>query len=242
VLAPDSQPEAPCASARAPGLGRRRRVQSCERVEGTRSRSNARCPRLRRSGASRRGGRPPPHRDQLALARRRRRDTANRDEITSSARADVFVDAVRASPGITNCDTSPSHGVRWTGVSHGPDAAVGHMNSCLTQGCDERVFDPLLNMQAEPSRSKIGDVGLARAGTGDRTGTGDTDPSHRLRARVSSYSLRESAMVDRPVQVYPAPGNLQTRLVNEPLVPGYVPAGPCGVDQLGVNLSPTGRS
>jgi hypothetical protein len=33
--------------------------------------------------------------------------------------------------GIPNCDTSPSHGVRWTGVSHGPDAAVGHMNSCL---------------------------------------------------------------------------------------------------------------
>jgi hypothetical protein len=49
--------------------------------------------------------RPPPtdlsphHRDQIALARRWRRDTATRDEITSSARASVFVDAVRASPG-----------------------------------------------------------------------------------------------------------------------------------------------
>jgi hypothetical protein len=50
---------------------------------------------------------PPPHRDQLALARRRRRDTATRDEITSSARADVFVDAVRASPGIRTCDVAP---------------------------------------------------------------------------------------------------------------------------------------
>jgi hypothetical protein len=38
-------------------------------------------------------------RDQLTPARRRRQDTATRNEIASSARANVFVDAVRASPG-----------------------------------------------------------------------------------------------------------------------------------------------
>jgi hypothetical protein len=39
-------------------------------------------------------------------------------------------------------------------------------------------------------------------------------------------------LVDRPVQVDPAPGDLQVGLVDEPAVPGDVPAGPGGVDQL----------
>jgi hypothetical protein len=42
-----------------------------------------------------------------------------------------------------------------------------------------------------------------------------------------------SVLVDRPVQVHPASGDLEIGLVDEPAVPGDVPAGPGGVDQLG---------
>jgi hypothetical protein len=39
-------------------------------------------------------------------------------------------------------------------------------------------------------------------------------------------------LVDRPVQVHPAPGELQVGLVDEPAVPADVPARPGCVDQL----------
>ena len=51
-------------------------------------------------------------------------------------------------------------------------------------------------------------------------------------------------LVDRPVQVHPAPGELQVGLVDEPAVPGDMPARPGRVDQLGGEPlpAPTGRS
>jgi hypothetical protein len=39
-------------------------------------------------------------------------------------------------------------------------------------------------------------------------------------------------LVDRPVQVHPLPSYLQVGLVDEPAIPGDVPAWPGGVDQL----------
>jgi hypothetical protein len=39
-------------------------------------------------------------------------------------------------------------------------------------------------------------------------------------------------LVDRPVQVHPLPSDLQIRLVDEPAIPGDVPARPGRVDQL----------